>query len=132
MRALNFPLQIIAGNSQPFGGVNIRIAFYQVSGHLRMNNFRMDHKERLWQKHFDDLIVSSVIMLRKSQRDDDGHCDTKKRKLPSEIALSIDYQPDYRRNREERHKRKTRLQRSEEKSAYSDCSSINNCAQFIW
>ena len=56
-----------------------------------MNNLRMDHKEGLWEKHFDHSIVSPVIMLRKSQRHDDENGDTKKRKLSNEIAFSIDY-----------------------------------------
>src|SRR5215467_2617358 len=50
VRAFNFLPQIVAGSSQPFTRVNIRLAEFEVASHLRMNNLRLVHKEGLCEE----------------------------------------------------------------------------------
>src|SRR5262249_24370605 len=109
----------------------IRLVVFQVGGHLRTNNLRMEHKEGLCEKYLNALIVPPQKMLGKSQCHDDRNCCNTKRDFPGEIAFSIEYQPDYRRRNKESHECEAWLQQSKEESVYRDCSPINNRLRWI-
>src|SRR5262249_44823583 len=116
MTTFNFLLQIVAGSSQPFTGINVRLAVFEVGSHLRMNNLRLVHKERLCEESLSALIVPPQIMLGKSQCYDDRYRCSKESVFSSEISFSSQYQPDYGHYYEERCEYETWLQQSKEES----------------